>query len=77
MQLHLSGSSIESLSFSGLSRLLAYDAEKDARKIQEEVHQLQVNYEEAQEDIIDKIRKNKRDFDQRVRNKFLLLFDGT
>ncbi len=45
---------------------MSYDADRDAQKIQEEVHQLQINYEQAQEDIIDKIRKNKRDFDQRV-----------
>ena len=45
---------------------MSYNADRDAQKIQEEVRQLQLNYEQAQEDIIDKIRKNKRDFDQRV-----------
>ena len=50
----------------GLSRLLSFNPETDHDQIQRAMFSLTHDFEEAQDEIVDLVQKNKRDFDQRV-----------
>ena len=49
-----------------MSKLISYKPETDQNKIQRAMFSLTHDFEEAQDEIVSLVQKNKRDFDQGV-----------